>query len=202
VTGHAALLYRERQRAGPLRAIAYRAGICLAAYVVAFTLVILPIPSVSELTPTQVAVGLLAAPAEGHLFGCDFCGQETIFRYRAYVQSAAFLAFVTIQPVLMYQLLALASPAAGNRKRLSLATFATVVAFIFGLLFGYILVLPVAIGFAINWNPIDISINWKFTAYIDKVSTLLFYTGLAFQWPVLLASLARLNRLPRQRSAR
>lgn len=180
-----------------------RAGICLAAYVIVFILMLfIPIPDGWYIsTPTQVAIELLAAPAVGHLYGCEFCGQTSIFQYRAYFQTAGFLACVASQPVMIYQLLALASPASGNRGRLMLATFATIVAFIVGLLFCYIVVLLIVISIRINWNQISISVVWTFTAYIDMAITYLLHAGLAFQWPVLVASLAWLNR-PRAPSPR
>ena len=71
-----------------------------------------------------------------------------------------------------------------------------------GLLFGYILVLPVAIEFLINWNPIGIEVMWQFSEYIGTVSTLLLYMGLAFETPLLMFFLTKLRVLDPVRAAR
>jgi sec-independent protein translocase protein TatC len=183
------------------RGIVRRAGICLAAYLVAFVWVMLPIPFVTVRSVTQITMELLAEPFSAHLIGCDFCGVEGIRQFFSYFRLAALLAAVLAHPVLIYHFLALVSPAPVDPKRLYLTTVAMLASFTIGMLLGYIVVLPVGIGIMINWNPMSIEVNWRFSEYVRTVSTLLVCLGLAFELPALVSGLVRLGVLTRHRPA-
>ena len=66
-----------------------------------------------------------------------------------------------------------------EKKYLYMALPGAMLSFAIGVLFGYILVIPVAIQFLLNWNPIGITMMWQFSEYIGTVSTLLLWMG----WP-------------------
>ena len=114
------------------------------------------------------------------------------------------LGFVLGLPVITWQVIAFVLPALlpHEKKYLYMAVPGAMVSFAIGLLFGYVLVLPVAIGFLVNWNPIGITVMWQFSEYIGTVSTLLLYMGLAFETPLLMFFLTKLRILNPVRVAR
>jgi Sec-independent protein secretion pathway component TatC len=182
------LVFRLRERR-----VGRRALVCLVTYVVALLLVALPNPfGVHEPTATETAMRLLVAPASGHMQGPPGSG------FVAYFQVAGILALIVSQPVFISQLLALVSPTSAMRRRLLLTTFAMLVSGTIGLLFGYILVLPVAVVYVFQWNPIEIQVQWQLSEYLWTVATLVLYFGLIFELPALLAGLVWLGAVSRR----
>jgi sec-independent protein translocase protein TatC len=160
----------------------------------------LPMPFLTEgRSVTETVMRLIAAPAEGHLVYLK-PGEGFI----TYFQLALMVGFVLALPVLTYQAIAFVLPALlpHEKKYLYMAVPGGMISFVIGLLFGYVLVLPVAIGFLINWNPIDILVQWQFSEYIDTVSTLLLYMGLAFETPLIMFFLTKLRVIDPVRIAR
>jgi sec-independent protein translocase protein TatC len=172
-----------------------------AALIVGMLVAAIPIPYLTNgESVTQVVMTLIAAPADGHLQYLK-PGEGFI----TYFQLALVVGFVLALPVLTWQAIAFVLPALlpHEKKYLYMAVPGGMFSFLCGLLFGYILVLPVAIGFLINWNPIGtIEQNWQFSEYIDTVSTLLLYMGLAFETPLIMFFLTKLRVIDPVRIAR
>src|SRR5262249_3715370 len=159
----------------------------------------IPIPWVTESSITQTVMELIAKPAEGHLVYLK-PGEGFV----TYFQLALTVGFVLALPVLTYQAIAFVMPALlpHEQKYLYMAVPGGMLSFTIGLLFGYILVIPVAIQFLINWNPIGILVQWQFSEYIDTVGTLLLWMGLAFETPLLMFFLTKLRVIDPSRMAR
>jgi len=177
-----------------------RLVVSAAALVVGMIIAAMPIPWVTNGDSVTVMVmNLIATPAEGHLQYLK-PGEGFV----TYFQLALMLGFVLALPVITWQAIAFVLPALlpHEKKYLYMAVPGGMLSFTIGLLFGYILVLPVAIGFLINWNPILIDVKWQFSEYIDTVSTLLLYMGLAFETPLIMFFLTKLRVLNPVRVAR
>lgn len=148
---------------------------------------------------TQAVMDLVAAPAKNNLQYLK-PGEGFV----TYFQVALMMGFVLALPVLTYQAIAFVLPALleHEKKYLYMALPGAMISFTIGLLFGYILVIPVAIDFLLKWNPIEIQVMWQFSEYISTVTTLLLYMGLAFETPLLMFFLTKLRVLDPVRMAR
>jgi sec-independent protein translocase protein TatC len=174
--------------------------VCSVALIAGMLVAAIPIPYLTDSkSVTQMVMDLIAEPARGHL---QYLAPGEGFV--TYFQLALMLGFVLALPVITYQVIAFVLPALlpHEKKYLYMAVPGGMFSFSLGLLFGYVLVLPVAIGFLINWNPPNIEVMWQFSQYIETVSTLLLYMGLAFETPLIMFFLTKLRVLDPVRMAR
>jgi sec-independent protein translocase protein TatC len=173
--------------------------VCSVALVAGLIVAAIPIPWLTRDSVTQTVMNLVAAPAQGHLQYLQ-PGEGFI----TYFQLALMVGFVLALPVITYQLIMFVLPALlpHEKKYLYMALPGAMLSFIIGVLFGYILVIPVAINFLLNWNPADIVMMWQFSEYIGTVSTLLLWMGLAFETPLLMFFLTKLRVIDPVRVAR
>jgi sec-independent protein translocase protein TatC len=173
--------------------------VCSVALVAGLIVAAIPIPWVTQTSVTQTVMELVAAPARDHLQYLQ-PGEGFI----TYFQLALMMGFVLALPVITYQLIMFVLPALlpHEKKYLYMALPGAMLSFTVGILFGYILVIPVAIQFLLNWNPIEIDVKWQFSEYIGTVSTLLLWMGLAFETPLLMFFLTKLHVLDPVRVAR
>jgi sec-independent protein translocase protein TatC len=124
-----------------------------------------------------------------------------------YFQVAMIVAVVLALPVITYQAIGFVLPALlpHEKKYLYMAVPGAMFSFTVGVLFGYILVIPVAIQFLL-WFGTDniegLEVKWAFSEYIDTVSTLLLWMGLSFETPLLMFFLTKLRVLNPQRLVR
>jgi sec-independent protein translocase protein TatC len=175
--------------------------VCSVALIVGLLISAIPIPGLADppISVTQAVMDLVAAPAKNNLQYLK-PGEGFV----TYFQVALMMGFVLALPVLTWQVIAFVLPALlpHEKKYLYMALPGAMISFAFGLLFGYILVLPVAIDFLLKWNPIEIQVMWQFSEYIGTVTTLLLYMGLAFETPLLMFFLTKLRVLDPARAAR
>lgn len=97
-------------------------------------------------------------------------------------------------PMMVYQGLRFVSPGlSGNERRWLYATvFGTFVLFLGGVAFAYYVALPPALDFLLDFGGGDIAkANIRVSSYVDFVTRLLFWTGVAFQTPLIVMYLAR-----------
>jgi sec-independent protein translocase protein TatC len=114
-----------------------------------------------------------------------------------YFSVAMMLAFVIAMPVLIYEVMAFVVPALypHERKYLFMAVPGALLSFSIGVLFGYFVVVPAALAFLINFGGETIEQKWRFAAFVDAVSTLLFWMGMSFQMPLAIFFLCKLRVL-------
>jgi sec-independent protein translocase protein TatC len=98
-------------------------------------------------------------------------------------------------PVILYQLYAFVLPAFGpGERRVVLPLMATVPSlFAAGVAFGYVLVLPAAVGFLQNFNHGQFDALVQARPYYGFVLAMLATMGLLFQLPVGILALTRLG---------
>jgi sec-independent protein translocase protein TatC len=114
---------------------------------------------------------------------------------------AAYFAFLLALPIILYQAYAFVLPAFSPRERRVALPLMLMIPFLFigGVVFGYFLVLPAAIGFLQNFNngEFDVLVQAK-SLYSFSVLTLIGM-GVLFQLPVGVLALTRLGVVtPRQ----
>jgi sec-independent protein translocase protein TatC len=104
-------------------------------------------------------------------------------------------ALLITLPILLYQVYAFVIPAVGQHsRRKMLAIVAAVSAlFLIGVLFGYYLVLPIALRFFLGFGGSQFNTQVRAQDYFGFVATLLFATGLTFEVPLAMAAFARMG---------
>lgn len=96
-------------------------------------------------------------------------------------------------PIIIYQCIAFMAPGLyPHEKRAIILTLPGVlILFMVGAVFAYYVLLPVAIAFLQNFLGSVISQDWSIDRYIGFVTRLVFWIGVAFELPLVIALLAR-----------
>jgi len=175
--------------------------VCAVALVVGLIISALPIPFVTNDAVTQAVIYIISLPAAGHLIFIR-PGEGFV----TYFQVAMIVAMVLALPVLTYEVIAFVMPALlpHEKKYLYMAVPGAMISFAIGILFGYVLLLPVAIQFLLTFgtgNIEGIEVKWSFSEYIGTVTTLLFWMGLSFETPLMMYFLTKLRILNPHRLA-
>ncbi len=99
----------------------------------------------------------------------------------------AFITSATVTlPIILYQLVALITAAAGMAKRAAIFLALTMyILFLLGFSFAYFVALPFALNFFIGFASADLVPNFSFARYLSFTTTFLFSFGLVFQLPVV-----------------
>ncbi|MBV9917732.1 MAG: twin-arginine translocase subunit TatC [Solirubrobacterales bacterium] len=111
------------------------------------------------------------------------------------VTVSAYFALLLALPVILWQLYAFVIPAFSPRERrvaLPLMVLAPVL-FVAGLVFGYFVVLPGAVGFLQNFNSSSFDTLVQARTYYQFILLTLLATGLFFQIPVAVIGLNRMG---------
>ena len=102
---------------------------------------------------------------------------------------------ILAMPVIVYQLIAFVTPGLyPHEKRWVLLTLPGVmVLFGLGAAFAYFMLLPTAVGFLQSFLGDLILQEWTIDRYVDFVTRIVFWIGVAFEMPLVVAILARLG---------
>jgi sec-independent protein translocase protein TatC len=116
-------------------------------------------------------------------------------RFFNYFKVSMAAGLVLASPVIIGQLLGFIMPALlPNEKRFVLPTIPVIVfLFALGVLFGYFLVLPVALGFLLNFGSDAIANQIRLDRSINFVTTTCLSCGLVFQLPVVVFLLSKVG---------
>jgi sec-independent protein translocase protein TatC len=106
-----------------------------------------------------------------------------------------FTGLILASPVVIYEVMAFVIPGLTPReKRMLLPGMAGVTVFLIaGMLFAYFVIVPSSLDFLLNFQNEDIETLIRAEYYIDFVTRIIFFVGLAFEIPMVLAVLARLG---------
>ncbi len=97
-------------------------------------------------------------------------------------------------PMMVYQGLRFVSPGLNPNERrwLYVTVFGTFVLFLGGVAFAYYIALPPALDFLLDFGGGDIAkADIRVSSYVDFVTRLLFWTGVAFETPLVVMYLSR-----------
>ncbi|MFO7631621.1 MAG: twin-arginine translocase subunit TatC [Caldilinea sp.] len=100
---------------------------------------------------------------------------------------------VLAMPVIVYQMIAFVSPGLypHEKRNLILTLPGVMVLFAIGALFAYFILMPAAVGFLQGFLGDIIAQEWTIDRYINFVTRIVFWIGVAFEMPLVIAFLAR-----------
>ena len=135
------------------------------------------------------AAAVSPSPAQGRLpvtlgIGEPFAQTTTV---------SAYFALLLALPVILWQLCAFVIPALTRRERRAALPLmaAMLLLFVAGIVFGYFVVLPGAVGFLQNFNASSFDALVQANSYYAFVSITLFVSGLLFQIPIAIVALTQ-----------
>jgi sec-independent protein translocase protein TatC len=133
---------------------------------------------------------ILAAPIGGiaNLESIDVTENISV-----YMRVSLLTGFIFGFPAILWQLLGFITPGLmpNEKKWIYRAIFPATILFIAGVLFTYFVMLPVAIPFLIDF--MGIKTTPRLNNYIDFITSLMFWVGIAFEAPLVLYILAKLG---------
>jgi sec-independent protein translocase protein TatC len=148
--------------------------------------------AISAVWLTTPIMQLLAVPAQGV--------QLIVIRpseaFTTYMKVAFALGAALSMPVIVHQLLLFVMPALHphERKWIYIGTPAVTVAFLIGLVFALLVVVPAALNFLAGFNPSGVvSPTWDLDEYLSFVSSFVFWIGVSFETPIVVFLLAKLK---------
>ncbi len=107
-------------------------------------------------------------------------------------------------PVIVYQLWKFVAPGLlRNERRYLVVGLPLVLLFFFGgVAFSYLFVLPAAMGFLLRFGSPEVLTQPRLGPYLSFVSSLLLWSGVSFETPILLFFLAKIGVVDRHKLAR
>jgi sec-independent protein translocase protein TatC len=96
-------------------------------------------------------------------------------------------------PVIIYHTISFMAPGLYPHERRAILWMlpGVIVLFVIGALFAYVMLLPAAVGFLQNFLGTVINQDWSIDRYISFVTRLVFWIGVSFELPLVVAVLAR-----------
>ena len=128
-------------------------------------------------------VQLLEVPAQGVKFLQLAPGEFFFVSFKV----AGYSGLVVASPFILYQIIQFVLPGLTRRERRLIGPVIVGSTFLFaaGLVFAYLLLIPAALNFFINYGEGVVEQIWSIDKYFEFVLLLLFSTGLAFQIPII-----------------
>jgi len=115
--------------------------------------------------------------------------------FLTYFRVSMLAGVILAMPVIVYQFMRFAWPglAGSERNYLVLVVPAATVSFVAGVAFTYYVLLPYALRYLISFGGDLAEAKWAIGDYITFVATLLFWSGMIFETPLIIFVLARLR---------
>jgi sec-independent protein translocase protein TatC len=156
-----------------------------------YSLIVLAVFTVGCFLGVKQIVRILEIPAKGVKFVQVAPGEYFFLSFRVAIYSGLILA----SPFILYQVMQFVLPGLTRRERRLLApiVFGSSLLFLGGLAFGYLVIVPAALVFFINYGADVVEQLWSLERYFDFVLGGLFGTGIVFQIPVIQLLLGQLG---------
>ncbi len=139
---------------------------------------------------SDYALELIAAPIGGYerLLSIEVTENVGVF-----MRVTLLGGFIISLPFILIQLLLFVTPGLTEKERrwIFLALPLASVLFLVGAAFAYLVMLPAAIPFLVQFTGPQVLPKWK--DYVDFVTSLVFWIGLSFETPLLMFILAKLG---------
>jgi sec-independent protein translocase protein TatC len=112
-----------------------------------------------------------------------------------YFKVALLAGLLLAMPILVYQLVQFIWPGlkGGERRYLRIIVPGATFSFVVGVLFTYFIILPFALRYLVSFGGNLVEAKWAIGEYISFVTTLLFWSGVVFETPLIMFFLARLG---------
>lgn len=119
--------------------------------------------------------------------------------FTTYFRVALFSGFAFAMPVILYEIFAYIDPALHPNERRFALTLGPFVLFLFvvGMLFCYLILLPSALKFLLNFGSEVIDNQLRASEYLSFVTLFIVGMGVIFEMPVLIYALIRLGVVQR-----
>lgn len=144
---------------------------------------------------TESIMRLLIAPA----------GIKPVFlrpteMFVTYFRVALLAGVLLAMPVLVYQLAQFIWPGlqGGERRYVRFIVPSATLSFVAGVLFTYFVALPFSLRYLVSFGGDLVEAKWAIGEYISFVTTLLFWSGVVFETPLIMFFLARVGVLTPQ----
>ncbi|MGQ9492380.1 MAG: twin-arginine translocase subunit TatC [Anaerolineae bacterium] len=117
-----------------------------------------------------------------------------------YFRVALLAGSILAMPVIVYQTVQFVWPGLRNSERayLRIIVPAATLSFILGVLFTYFVLLPFSLRYLVSFGGDLVEAKWAISEYISFVTTLLFWSGVIFETPLIMYFLARLRLISPQ----
>jgi len=112
-----------------------------------------------------------------------------------YFRVALLAGILLAMPVLVYHLVQYVWPGlqGGERKYVRIIVPGATFSFVVGVLFTYFVLLPFALRYLVSFGGDLVEAKWAIGEYISFVTSLLFWSGVVFETPLIMFFLARLG---------
>jgi sec-independent protein translocase protein TatC len=112
-----------------------------------------------------------------------------------YFKVALLAGVLLAMPVLVYELVQYIWPGlqGGERKYVGIIVPGATISFVAGVLFTYFVLLPFSLRYLVSFGGNLAEAQWAIGEYITFVTTLLFWSGVVFETPLIMFFLARLG---------
>ena len=159
--------------------------------------IVAPLPGTT--TITSEVIRILLIPVQDHVQAIR--PGEVLFTY---FKVALFTGAGLAMPIMIYQIMLFVLPALlpHEKRYLFMGLPGVFLSFLVGVAFGYIVLLPFAIGFLLKFGSGIIEQKWAFTEYLETITSLLFWMGVAFEMPLIIYFLTKLGVVSVQRLTR
>lgn len=143
----------------------------------------------------ETILGWMLAPAREEIPDFRVSSFSPTDRIGIVVKIGLYGGLIIASPVIIYELVAFVLPGlTAQEKRLVLpGIFGTVLFLLGGMAFAYWVILPASLGFLLELGSDEIQNVTGVKQYVDFVVRIVFWVGISFEMPMVLALLARLR---------
>jgi len=153
-------------------------------------LIALAIATFGSFLFTEQILGLLAWPV-GSLEALQSI--EVTENVSVFMRVSLLSGVAIAMPVILYELLAFIMPGLKDNERrwvILVVIFGTIL-FLTGAAFAYFVMLPASLSFLLEF--LGVATKPRLSSYINFITNLIFWMGVAFQFPILVFALAKLG---------
>ena len=149
------------------------------------------IGTVIGLVFSNAVFGILLTPAPN---GFKPVYIEMTEMFTSYFKVAIMTGAALAMPVFLWEIVQFINPGLTRRERRIVLTLLPLVFlfFVFGILFGFFVVLPFATRYLLTFSTVAVDYI-RISNYIGFVTSVLFWMGLAFETPLVIFMLAKIN---------
>lgn len=143
----------------------------------------------------EAIFGWMLAPAREEIPNFAVTSFSPLDRISVIFKIGMYGGLILASPIVIYEILAFITPGlTGREKKVLYPGLVGVVAFLLlGMSFAYWIILPRSLGFLLGLGGEDINDAQGIKQYVDFVTRIVFWVGICFELPMVIAIMARLG---------
>ncbi|MCK9518086.1 MAG: twin-arginine translocase subunit TatC [Dehalococcoidia bacterium] len=143
----------------------------------------------------ETILGWFLAPAREEIPDFRLVSLTPTDRIATIFKIAMYGGLVLASPVIIYEVMAFVVPGLTPKERNILlpGLLGTIFFLLAGMAFAYWIILPQSMGFLLNIGADEIENQQQIQAYVNFCTRLIFWTGIAFELPMVIAIAAKLG---------